>query len=101
LYSPLSGSIKWMAAMSHSPRLAAASPPVLPTLSDLTEIPSDSSRSIQHVEPDAVAVEVQLIGRAHLADLVIIPAKRIPLPGLLCRQRPEPVDDLRLRQPAP
>jgi hypothetical protein len=37
--------------MSHSPRLAAASPPVLPTLSALTEIPSDCSRPISTSSP--------------------------------------------------
>src|SRR5215467_8392483 len=40
-----------MAAMSHSPRLLAASPPVLPTLSALTDIPSDCSRSISTSSP--------------------------------------------------
>jgi len=45
------GSIRCIAAMSHSPRLAAARPPVLPTLSALTEIPSDCSRPISTSRP--------------------------------------------------
>ena len=36
LYSPLAGSIRWTPAMSHSPRLAAVRPPMLPTSSTLT-----------------------------------------------------------------
>jgi hypothetical protein len=51
LYSPVSGSIRWIAAMSHSPRLAA-SPPGLPTLSAVTVIPSACRRSINTSSQD-------------------------------------------------
>src|SRR5499427_2417825 len=54
-----------MAAMSHSPRLAAASPPVLPTLSAFTEIPSDCNH---HIEPNAVAADNHEIGKVRPAD---------------------------------
>src|SRR5215469_16996462 len=40
-----------MPATSHSPHLAAASPPVLPTLSALTEIPSDRSHPMSISSP--------------------------------------------------
>ena len=56
--------MRWIGARSHSPRLAAARPPVLPTFSALTATPSASQPADQHVEADAVAADDDEVGEA-------------------------------------
>ena len=48
--------------MSHSPRLAAARPPMLPTYSVLARMPRRTSLPTQEVEADAMAADDHEVG---------------------------------------
>ena len=77
--------------MSHSPRLAAARPPVLPTLSAFTEMPSACSRLDQYVEANAMAADHHKIGEMGLADQLHLDRRACSYAFRVLFDRDEPV----------
>ena len=70
--------------MSHSPRFAAASPPVLPTFRRLVAKPSLAQPAEQQVQADAVAADHDQVGRLASAarSAATATARRRPRPVL-------------------